>query len=75
MKKKGWSNIAIAGLLGNIQQESNFRVGAAETIAVMMEAHIFLEVAFDFANGPILMEIQMEEEHSCSNMPQEKERA
>ena len=30
MKKKGWSNIAIAGLLGNIQQESNFRVGATE---------------------------------------------
>lgn len=30
MKKKGWSNISIAGLLGNMQQESAFRVSCVE---------------------------------------------
>ena len=30
LKKKGWSDIAIAGLLGNMQRESNFRVTAME---------------------------------------------
>lgn len=30
MKRKGWNNIAIAGLLGNIQQESAFNIAAKE---------------------------------------------
>ena len=30
LKKKGWTNMAIAGLLGNMQRESGFRVAALE---------------------------------------------